>query len=285
MTRTPESTREGTLSANMQVHAFLVQSGEYQRSPHFRPENQAKVRGILQRITSMLPDRRPRSVVDFGCGTGFLIDLLHDLFDEVHGVDITPEMMRQVDLRGGKVQLHECQAERTPFAENQFDFATAYSFMDHLYDYRDFLREVHRVLRPGGVFYSDLNPNRGFISAIQAADRDRQAALPDLVAREVQGALHNGAHYQQNFGLDANLLEQAEPIKSHDGGFLESEVLSCARELGFTDCRVEYEWFLGQGKVLHEQSAAAADLVDNYLRSVLPVSAGMYKYLRFVFVK
>ena len=285
MASNQESTREGTLTANIQVHAFLANAGEYQKSPHFRPENQAKIRAILQRLCAELPAGGPRKVIDFGCGTGFLIDLMHELFAELHGVDITPDMMKHVNLRGGKVHLHECQAEHTPFPDNQFEFATAYSFMDHLFDYRDFLREAHRVLKPGGMFYSDLNPNRAFIHAIEQAERARQTGLSGIVEREVLGALHNGAYYEQNFGLSAQLLEQAEPIKSHDKGFDAGEVLAVAREIGFSACRVEYEWFLGQAKVMHEQSSEDADTVDRYLSAVLPVSSGLYKYLRFVFVK
>lgn len=286
MTLIPDSTPAGTLNANIQVHTFLANSGEYQKSPHFRPENQRKIRTILQRLTADLPGGDKRKVVDFGCGTGFLIDLMHDLFAEVHGVDITQDMMKHVNLRDGKVRLHECQAEKTPFPDNHFEFATAYSFMDHLFDYRDFLREAHRVLKRGGVFYSDLNPNRGFIAAIEGVVQARTTdVLSGIVEREIQGALHNGEYYEQNFGLNAQLLEAAEPIKSNDKGFDAAQVVAVARELGFSDCRVEYEWFLGQGKVLHEQSLADADTVDNYLLSVMPVSAMLYKYLRFVFVK
>ena len=285
MTSKLDITRDATLRANIQVHAYLANAGEYQKSPHFRPENQDKIRSILLRLTTDLRKRPGSKVIDFGCGTGFLIDLMHDLFTEVHGVDITQDMMNHVNLREGKVRLHECQAERTPFPDGYFDFATAYSFMDHLFDYRDFLREACRVLKPGGIFYSDLNPNRAFIQAIEQVALTPEPGRSGIVEREIQGALHNGAYYEQNFGLDADLLEAAEPIKSNDMGFDAAEVLAAARALGFSNCRVEHEWFLGQGKVMHEQSMPDAATVDNYLLSVLPVSARLYKYLRFVFVK
>lgn len=285
MTSNPESTRAATLSANIQVHAYLANAGEYQKSPHFRPENQEKIRAIVRRLSADLQGRPGNKVVDFGCGTGFLIDLMHDLFSEVHGVDITQDMMKHVNLRGGKVRLHECQAEKTPFPDNHFEFATAYSFMDHLFDYRDFLREAHRVLKPGGVFYADLNPNRAFIQAIEQAALAGAAGLSGIVEREILGALHNGTYYEQNFGLNATLLEAAEPIKSNDKGFDAAEVIAVARELGFASCRFECEWFLGQANVMHQQSMEDAATIEKYLLSVLPVSSRLYKYLRFVFVK
>jgi ubiquinone/menaquinone biosynthesis C-methylase UbiE len=277
--------RDEALKANIYVHSFLANSGEYNKSPHFRPENQDKVRKILLRLTSQCLEKK--KVIDFGCGTGFLINLMYDLFDEVHGVDITQDMMKQIDLSSGNISLHESIAESTPFEANTFDFATGYSFMDHLVDYRVFLQEAYRVLKKGGVFYSDLNPNREFISAIAGAEKASCELLliTPIVQREIQGALHNGEHYQENFGMNASMLEKAEPIKTLDHGFNAVEVIEAAREIGFSDCKVEFEWFLGQAKVLHEQSIEDSNKVEQYLNSVLPVSSHLFKYLRFVFVK
>lgn len=285
MTKLTPSAGDEAIQANIYVHAFLANSGEYNKSPHFRPENQEKVRAILLRL---LGEKRPRGkVIDFGCGTGFLIHLMRDLFQEVHGVDITLDMMKQVDTSSGNVFLHESLAESTPFEDGTFDFATAYSFMDHLRNYKTFLKEAHRVLKPGGKFYSDLNPNRDFILAIAKAESQAGDLVPvtPIVTREVQGAVHNGQYYEQNFGLDADMLEKAEPIKTKDKGFDAVDVLNAAREIGFSDCRVEFEWFLGQAKVMHEQSKADSDTVENYLNSILPTSSHLFKYLRFVFIK
>lgn len=285
MTKPFHASQDEAIQANIYVHAFLANSGEYNKSPHFRPENQDKVRAILLRL---LGGRRPDAkAIDFGCGTGFLIHLMRDLFQEIHGVDITLDMMKQVDVSSGNVFLHESLAENTPFPENTFDFATAYSFMDHLRDYKAFLREAYRVLKPGGIFYADLNPNRDFILAIADAETRSNGLIPttSIVTREIQGAIHNGEYYQQNFGLDADMLEKAEPIKTRDKGFDSAEVLSAAQEIGFSECRVEFEWFLGQAKVMHEQSPADAETVEKYLNSVMPISSQLFKYLRFVLVK
>ena len=279
--------KDEAVKANIYVHSFLANAGEYNKSPHFKPENRDKVRKILQRVTATLPKQPTAKAIDFGCGTGFVIQLMHDLFYEVHGVDITLAMMAQVDLSPGNIFLHESLAEKTPFETNSFEFASAYSFMDHLFNYEDFLSEAYRVLKPGGVFYSDLNPNRDFILAIDSAQKVDSVLgqMMPIVAREVSGALHNGQHYHQAFGMDAELLEKAEPVKSIHKGFSAAEVLNAAHRIGFTSCKVEYEWFLGQAKVLHEQSSADADTVEEYLNAIIPVSSHLFKYLRFIFVK
>ncbi|MCI0561429.1 MAG: class I SAM-dependent methyltransferase [Nitrososphaera sp.] len=280
-----DSTREDAIKANIYVHAFLASSGEYQKSPHFMPENREKVRHTLRRLATSLTRGRKTRLIDFGCGTGFVIDLVKDLFDEVHGIDITVEMMRRVDSSSGNVYLCRARAEQTPFAGGVFDFATAYSFMDHLFDYKEFLEDVYRVLKPGGIFYSDLNPNRAFIVAMKGAEGKTRDDLNPIVEREIMGALHNGELYAQQFGIMGRLLEAAEPGKSIDGGFDAQEVLNTARRIGFSRSSVKYEWFLGQGKVIHEKSPEAAETIDRHLQACLPVSSQFFKYLQFVFVK
>jgi ubiquinone/menaquinone biosynthesis C-methylase UbiE len=278
-------TREEAVRANIYVHSSLVNAGEYEKSPHFLPENKEKVREILLQVTQPFSKQLNRKAIDFGCGTGFMIDLMKDLFAEVHGVDITPDMMSKVDLTSGNVFLHECLAENTPFPSNHFDFATAYSFMDHLFNYEDFLKEAFRVLKPNGVFYSDLNPNRAFIAAMDRAEKMGVDEPSAIVAREIKGALHNGNYYEENFGIDGELLNKAEPIKSIDKGFDAAEVVKVARAIGFSDCKVQYAWFLGQAKIMHEQTNENLKIISEYLTSTLPVSSQLYKYLRFVFVK
>lgn len=277
--------KDDVIKANIYVHAFLANAGEYNKSPHFRPENQDKVRNILLRLTD--GGKKRGKAVDFGCGTGFMIKLMHDLFDEIHGIDITKDMMALIDMSPGNIFLHESLAENTQFPSETFDFATAYSFMDHLLDYHAFLKEAYRVIKTGGVFYSDLNPNRDFVLAVSQVEKQDNRLIPvkALVEKEIQGALHNGIYYKNQFGMNAELLETAEPIKTHDKGFSALDVLEAAKEIGFSDCRVEYEWFLGQANVMHQQSQADSDTVEQYLNSVLPMSSVLFKYLRFIFVK
>lgn len=273
-----------TLEANKYVHSLLVETGEYQKSPHFRPENIAKVRGLVLSLTGAISKEGSRAV-DFGCGTGFMIDLIKDRFTEVHGVDITQAMMNEVDLSSGNIFLHEAAAEDTPFDDNYFDFATAYSFMDHLLDAGDFLREVYRVLKPGGVFFSGLNPNRDFIVAMEGAEQQAVTGLSPIVEREIVGALHNGEYYAKNFGVDGDTLDKAEPIKALKKGFNAVETQGLARSIGFSECRIDYDWFLGQGKVMHEQSFDIAEQIHTYLTSILPVASSLYKYLNIILTK
>ncbi|MDX5407658.1 MAG: class I SAM-dependent methyltransferase [Chromatiaceae bacterium] len=282
--RNSDEQMQQVIESNKYVHAFLAEKNEYNKSPHFRPENKRKVRNIVERLCNNLHARH--RMIDFGCGTGFMIALSHDLFAEVAGVDITQEMMAQVDLTPGNITLYEALAESTPFPDNHFDFATAYSFMDHLFDYKVFLQEAYRVLKPGGVFYTDLNPNRDFIVAMEnAATLAQRNTFSSHIQREIKGALHNGEYYQQQFGMDAAQLEQAEPGKTLRKGFLASDVLQVAKDVGFTSCHVEFEWFVNQGEWVNQKPDGHSQIIDEYLLSMRPLSDHLYKYLRFVMTK
>ena len=268
------------IQANIEVHTAMADS--YNRNePHYRPENRAKVRAKLV----SLRQPRYRRMLDLGCGTGFIIDLAKDLYEEIHGIDVTQAMLDRVDLHGGNITLHRTPAEHLPFAAGSFDFVSAYAFLHHLEDYDSVLAEVHRVLRSGGTCYIDLEPNRAFWAAISAVAASGQNALAPIVSREIDSVLHTDARVEREFGLPADTFNRAEHTKSILGGIDAGEFCAKARALGFSRCDVRYEWFLGQGSVMHDQSPEAASTVEEYLRRALPLSAHLFKYLEFVLVK
>jgi SAM-dependent methyltransferase len=97
-----------------------------------------------------LLDRRWR-ILDAGCGSGGMTRFL-ERFGEVVGVDIHPhalELAKHRGLRG----LARSSVGALPFADAMFDIVTSFDVLYHLdvNDDRAALREIHRVLRPGGV--------------------------------------------------------------------------------------------------------------------------------------
>ena len=254
----------------------------YQREePHYRPENKAKVRANLLRLAEQTGTAR---MLDIGCGAGFVIDQVSDIFDEVHGLDATRAMLDRVDTSSGNVTLHEGVAESLPFEDASFDLVTAYSVFHHLADHRPVLAEAARVLRPGGVLYIDLEPNRAFWQAIEQVEQshvDRLGDLDEIVSREVRAVLHIEDDVQQRFAIDPDVFRSAEYIKSELGGFDPAQFEEHAATAGFSSCSTTHEWFLGQGVVLHGESPEAAQLVEYHLRRLLPLTAPLFKYLRF----
>ncbi|MBU1995795.1 MAG: class I SAM-dependent methyltransferase [Candidatus Omnitrophica bacterium] len=45
--------------------------------------------------------------------------------------------------------------DQLPFKINSFDAITCFAVLHHLYNFEDLIKEISRVLKPGGIFYSD----------------------------------------------------------------------------------------------------------------------------------
>lgn len=89
--------------------------------------------------------RASDKVLDVGCGTGF-VSQLYPNFD-ITGIDISDGMLERNPYKHLKAP-----AEDIPFDSNHFDFVVCRSLLHHLDDARLGLREMVRVLKPGGKF-------------------------------------------------------------------------------------------------------------------------------------
>ena len=260
------------VDANIAVHTRMAATYNTEE-PHFRPENRAKVKGRLQDVRRRAPGGR---LIDFGCGTGFILGLAHDLFDVLHGVDVTQAMLDRVDLSPGNITVHNCPAERTPFADASFDAASAYSFIHHVQDYGKVFAEAHRVLVPGGIFYVDLEPNRLFWLAMSKLDGNN---LPPIVQKAWDSTMGIEARIEKEYGIPQDVFRNAEYGKSVLGGVDPTEVEQIARSVGFSKVDVKFDWFLGQAEVMHGRSFDEAARVDAYLRDIAPLSSHLFKYI------
>lgn len=87
--------------------------------------------------------------LDIGAGHGELIKRMRDVLKVQSSVcDYTDALMKLPDQ---KVDIANLNHEPLPYADAIFDVVTATEVIEHLEDYRQVLREIYRVLKPGGV--------------------------------------------------------------------------------------------------------------------------------------
>ena len=96
------------------------------------------------------------TVLDVATGTGAVArELIRQKRCAVVGLDQSPEMLAEARRRlGGEVRLVEGSAERLPFDEASFHALTFTYLLRYVADPQDTLRELARVVRPGGSIAS-----------------------------------------------------------------------------------------------------------------------------------
>lgn len=101
-------------------------------------------------------------VLDVGCGSGWATKLMAAKagHGQVVGIDIADEMIklgRETSRSFANVEFQVASAERLPFKDAEFTHAFS---MESLYYYADIagaLREIKRVLKPGGLFVTVMD--------------------------------------------------------------------------------------------------------------------------------
>jgi SAM-dependent methyltransferase len=96
-----------------------------------------------------------KDVLEIGCGTGVHARLLADARANVTAVDLTPTAVdltrKRLELHGLAADVREADAENLPFADASFDFVWSWGVIHHSESTDEVVREIARVLRPGGT--------------------------------------------------------------------------------------------------------------------------------------
>ncbi len=99
-------------------------------------------------------------VLDYGCGDGFLTELIFEGVDEnkfnLTGVDLATSRINEAQDKQIYDELVVYDGRRLPFADNSFDVVISNSVLEHIPDLDQALVEMRRVLKPGGVFLATV---------------------------------------------------------------------------------------------------------------------------------
>lgn len=115
---------------------------------------------------ALLPPLAGLRVLDMGCGSGWYAEQFVNQGAQVTAFDISPVMVAQTQQRVGTratVLTASLEAPFTFAADASFDLAVASLTLHYVADWTPVLREVHRVLRPGGsLVFSTHHPSADY---------------------------------------------------------------------------------------------------------------------------
>jgi 2-polyprenyl-3-methyl-5-hydroxy-6-metoxy-1,4-benzoquinol methylase len=151
------------------------------------PSLDRKFEGILTVLAAQLPCER---FLDAGCGDGRYLAALASLPErprQVVGTDIAGRILATARLAteqaGIEAELVKANLEALPFEDARFDLVLCAQVIEHLLDPSAGMRELARVVRPGGRVVVSTDNRRALVSRVLNAPRTLLVRLLGLTGR------------------------------------------------------------------------------------------------------
>jgi SAM-dependent methyltransferase len=160
--------------------AVVQSSIDFSGLPHsfFMTAKADLLRDLL--ATRLLVEGKP-DALDVGCGVGAFHPAISGMFRRLCGTDVSAASIEEAKRRNPGAEYKTYDGEVLPYDSATFDCATAICVMHHVAPEKwlHFLREIRRVLRPGGLVcvieHNPFNPLTRL--AVARCEFDRDAVL------------------------------------------------------------------------------------------------------------
>jgi ubiquinone/menaquinone biosynthesis C-methylase UbiE len=196
----PPGATEAIRAANRRYHDLAARRYDQKWGIDYGERGGAQVLGKLAKALGGAPGHFERGL-EIGAGTGYFgLNLLRaGTIGAYVATDISPGMLAVLGASarelGLPVEIACCESTRLPFSDDSFDLVFGHAVLHHLVELDASLRELRRVLRPGGTIVFCGEPSH---------HGDRLAAVPKRAAHALApawrtlvrapAAAHDGYH-------------------------------------------------------------------------------------------
>lgn len=119
-----------------------------------RHESEAKTPWVIARIKEQFQEHKDLRLLDVGCGGGFLSNALAKEGYQITGLDTSAESLRVAKAHDSTETVNYVQGDayKIPFPDGSFEVITAMDFLEHVDKPELVVKEISRLLKPGGLF-------------------------------------------------------------------------------------------------------------------------------------
>ena len=150
-------------------------------------------------------------VLDAGCGSGYSTKLIQQFSPaELVGFDLMPSQIEKAKQKYSELDFFVGNVLDTQLDSNKFDAIFVFGILHHIPTWKDAIRELYRVLKPGGVLLvEDLNKDAShFLATYMKLDHPPEAYF----------TWDEFTHHPEETGFA--ILEQKRIISNGVGSFL-----------------------------------------------------------------
>ena len=124
-----------------------------------------RLRSVVLPIGTKEPAfERAGSMLDVGCGTGWMLDRYAQMGWTAEGVEYS-ESACEVGRAAGRT-IHSGSLIQAKFADEQFDYVRSNHSFEHLWNPHETLEEMSRILRPGGTVFIGVPDSAGLAARV-----------------------------------------------------------------------------------------------------------------------
>lgn len=167
------------------------------------------------------------SILDLGCGSGFIAISAEPCFKQRYAFDISFNIINAVENK--TLRKGVADSDRIPLQSSRLDCVVTFALLHHCYAYEKMLSEIYRVLKRGGVYYSDHDMDSSFF---------RRFNFFLKIHRKIHDARRK---YLSEFNQLTEEMYDCSEI--HQKGIPSETVEATLKCVGFKEVKLEYHWF------------------------------------------
>ncbi|HVZ10832.1 MAG TPA: class I SAM-dependent methyltransferase [Candidatus Paceibacterota bacterium] len=119
----------------------------------------------INNIESLIGSLKGKAILDIGAGFGDFVFACLERGYDARGIELNAKKIAKAEIaaaqKGISLPLVQGIAESLPFENNRFDFVNVGEVIEHVRDPRQVLKEIYRVLKPGGHVYVSVHNRFG----------------------------------------------------------------------------------------------------------------------------